>query len=174
MGGSFVWPPPLPENEIKRVVFVAGGVGINPPMSIVSHLEQQKRDAGSLGFELHFLYTTRDIGPDSKPSEILFLERLVSAFESFGDEGRFELYLTSGEDEGKDASGSITVAGKTIDVKRRRIHDSDIFATLGAAGERGGTVYYICGVPMMTDDFVDKAKKADGMEEANVLFEKWW
>ena len=29
VGGSFVWPPPgLDVNQINRVVFVAGGVGI--------------------------------------------------------------------------------------------------------------------------------------------------
>jgi len=29
VGGSFVWPPPLLDaSQIKRVVFVAGGVGI--------------------------------------------------------------------------------------------------------------------------------------------------
>ena len=29
VGGSFVWPPPgINEQSIKRVVFVAGGVGI--------------------------------------------------------------------------------------------------------------------------------------------------
>jgi len=174
VGGSFVWPPPPPENEIKRVVFVAGGVGINPLMSIVSHLEQKKRKAGSLGFAVTFLYTTRDLGPNSKPSEILFLERLVTAFGSFGDEGKFDLFLTSGEDVQKDGVNSITVGGKATNVKGRRIHDTDIFAALGHAEERKSTVCYICGVPMMTDDFVEKTKKAEGMEDANVLSEKWW
>lgn len=29
VGGSFVWPPPgIPPSQVKRLVFVAGGVGI--------------------------------------------------------------------------------------------------------------------------------------------------
>ncbi len=50
----------------------------------------------------------------------------------------------------------------------------DILDALGPVEARKGTVCYICGIPVMTDDFVEKAKKADGMEEANVLSEKWW
>ncbi|KAN0114402.1 hypothetical protein V8E51_003946 [Hyaloscypha variabilis] len=174
VGGSFVWPPPMPVNEVKRVVFVAGGVGINPLMSIVSHLEQKKREDGNLGFEVKFLYTTRDLGSNSKPSEILFLERLVSVFENLGSEGQFELFLTSGGVEGKDGSGRIMIGDKDIAANRRRIHDTDILDSLGPVEGRKGTVCYICGIPLMTDEFVEKAKKADGVEEANVLSEKWW
>ncbi|KAE9379772.1 NADH-cytochrome b-5 reductase [Stipitochalara longipes BDJ] len=175
VGGSFVWPPPLPGKEIKRVVFVAGGVGINPLMSIVSHLEQKKRDAGSLGFVVKFLYTTRDLGLNSKPSKVLFLQRLISVFESLGREGNFELFWTSGkQDEEKGGSPSFAVGGKEIEFRRRRIHDTDILDALGPSEEREGTVCYICGVPTMTDDFVQRVKTAEGMKEANVLSEKWW
>jgi ferredoxin-NADP reductase len=100
VGGSFVWPPPLKESEIRRVVFVAGGVGINPLMSIVSALAAQTKEKGKLGFHVKFLYTTRDFKPDASPSEILFLERLVSVFDTLGDEGQFELFLTSGQQNG--------------------------------------------------------------------------
>jgi hypothetical protein len=38
--------------------------------------------------------------------------------------------------------------------------------------ERRGNVCYISGIPTMTDEFVENAKKADGVVEANVLSEK--
>ena len=57
---------------------------------------------------------------------------------------------------------------------KRRIQEEDLLETLGPAEERGSTVCYICGVPTMTDQFIDQARKAEGMLEENVLFEKWW
>jgi NAD(P)H-flavin reductase len=171
VGGSFVWPPPE-TTKIKRVVFVAGGVGINPLMSIVSHLEQTKLENGSLGFDVKFLYTTRDL---HHKEEILFLERLVGVFETLGSEGKFELFLTR-RDKGSTESANeiLIVRGTEVNTKRRRIHDTDLLDALGPVEERAGTVSYICGVPTMTDEFVEKAKKAEGMDKVNVLSEKWW
>jgi NAD(P)H-flavin reductase len=157
------------------VVFVAGGVGINPLMSIVSALAAQTKEKGKLGFHVKFLYTTRDFKPDASPSEILFLERLVSVFDTLGDEGQFELFFTSGQQEGDEIeSRTISVAGKQLKVQTRRIHDTDLLDALGSVEERAGTVCYICGVPTMTDEFVEKARNAKGIDERNVLFEKWW
>jgi predicted ferric reductase len=157
------------------VVFVAGGVGINPLMSIVSSLAAQKKEKGKLAFHVKFLYTTRSFKLDANPSEILFLERLVSVFDTLGDEGQFELFLTSGQQEGdKIESRTISVSGKQIKVQTRRIHDTDLLGALGPIEERAGTVCYICGVPTMTDEFVEKAKHTKGIDVRNVLSEKWW
>jgi hypothetical protein len=35
-------------------------------------------------------------------------------------------------------------------------------------------VVYVCGVPDMTNEFVDLLRKTEGMEEKRVLCEKWW
>jgi NAD(P)H-flavin reductase len=35
-------------------------------------------------------------------------------------------------------------------------------------------VVYVCGVPGMTEKLVRRAKKAEGMDERHVLYEKWW
>jgi NAD(P)H-flavin reductase len=63
---------------------------------------------------------------------------------------------------------------KSLSVQRRRIIEKDLIDALGLVGERPETVCYICGVPGMTDEFVGKARRAEGMEGENVLFEKWW
>jgi len=105
----------------------------------------------------------------------LFLERLISIFESMGDEGELDLFLTCDGNKGKaDGRDKFEIGEKGVEVKRKRIHDTDLLDALGPVEERKGTVCYICGVPTMTDKFVEKAKKAEGMEEANVLSEKWW
>jgi ferredoxin-NADP reductase len=168
VGGSFFWPPKLArsaEKKIKRAVFVAGGVGINPLMSMVSTLEHVKKESGELGFSVKFLYTTRDPGSSRSPTEILFLERLQSVFRTLGTEGELHLFLTPSKNTaGGSSAEGVGLDDKSLSVQRRRITQKDLIDAL----------CYICGVPGMTDEFVEKATRAEGMDEENVLFEKWW
>ena len=166
VGGNFVWPPSLYGEEIQRVVLIAGGVGINPLMSILSHLSQQER----LPFDIKFLYTLRDPGSGRSGKSILFLERLVKIFNKLGGGKSLEVYLTSGD--GRD--GVIQLNENAIHFKGRRIEKRDIWEALGRIEERNGTIVYICGVPSMTDEFVEAAKTAQGINERHVLCEKWW
>ena len=169
VGGGFVWPPTAMEKVteksngdggVKRVVFVAGGVGVNPLMSIVTFLSEVKIEKGRLWFKVVFLYSAKAV-PENK-GEVLFLSRLRDVFSILGEEGELRLFFTG--KEGKEEVG----------VEKKRISGSDLLDALGPIKERKGTVCYICGVPTMTDAFVEKAKNAEGMVEENVLCEKWW
>ncbi|KUJ21464.1 ferredoxin reductase-like protein [Mollisia scopiformis] len=164
VGGSFVWPPPRGVVGLKRVVFVAGGVGVNPLMSMVSCIAE--RGPGE-GVEVRFLYSVREGG---RVEEVLFLRRLVETFNMLGKEGDLRIFFTGG----RSSNGDVEIQGQTITTRRRRVTDQDLLEALGPVEERKDTVCYICGVPTMTDEFVEKAKKAEGMLEENVLFEKWW
>jgi ferredoxin-NADP reductase len=166
VGGSFVWPPKFYGGEIRRVVFVAGGVGINPLMSILSHLSR----LNPMPFEIKFMYTLRDPGEERTRGEILFLERLVKIFNLLEKERALQVFLTSGKRE----SGAIECNENEVPFKGRRIEKRDLEEALGVVEERRGTIVYICGVPEMTDEFVKAAKKAEGMDERHVLCEKWW
>jgi NAD(P)H-flavin reductase len=55
-----------------------------------------------------------------------------------------------------------------IQVHDRRINKDD----LDAKPSQDDTVYYICGPPPMTDDFVQYLEPVVGKER--VLYEKWW
>ncbi|KAG4432472.1 hypothetical protein IFR05_012038 [Cadophora sp. M221] len=174
-GGSFTWPPPFPQStkNIKRVVFIAGGVGINPLMSMLSVIAENKRNSpdGKVGFKIVFLYSVRS-SPDSggRSEEILFLARLREIFGILGEEGEFRLFVTG--DEGGEGGFGRDSGG--LHVQRRRIKERDLDDALGEKGEREGTVVYVCGVPGMTDQFVELTGKAEGMDEKRVLSEKWW
>lgn len=165
VGGSFVWPPKFYGGEVKRVVFVAGGVGINPLMSILSHLSQQD----PLPFDIKFLYMLRDPGEERMGDSILFMERLVKVFNLLEKEKSLQVFLTSG-----DGDGVINCNENEVPFKGRRITEKDLEEALGPVEGRKGTVVYICGVPVMTDELVKAAKGADGMDERHVLCEKWW
>lgn len=173
VGGSFVWPPPslstFEVKGLKKVVFVAGGVGINPLISILSHLREMKTKSIEVPREFIFVYSIKDLGSVEKNTKILFLERVVQNLEVLG--GTFKLFLTGGDGMG---AGTIEVGGRMIEPQRRRVGREDIISILGPVEDRRNTACYVCGVPSMTDEFVNLLQKADGMDERNVLFERWW
>ncbi|GAB7332379.1 hypothetical protein MBLNU13_g04198t1 [Cladosporium sp. NU13] len=78
VGGSFTYPPPvlpIPTKNITRLVLIAGGVGINPLISILSHLIQLR--PSQRPEEIHFLYGTKTLQSEPDPQSILFLPRLM-------------------------------------------------------------------------------------------------
>lgn len=154
---------------------MAGGVGINPLMSIASHLAES---AGAHRYAVDFLYSLRDPGEGRRdPKEILFLERLAGLFGPAGGlEGELKLFLTperggAGE-EGRADEGRID--GLDLAFKRRRIAVRDVDQAIGV--DKRFAVVYICGVPKMTDDFVEQLTSPKGLalEPFKVLYEKWW
>ncbi|ROW02680.1 hypothetical protein VSDG_01644 [Cytospora chrysosperma] len=179
VGGSFVWPPPgvLPMT-LRKIVFVAGGVGINPLMSIVSHLAERADPQ----YTIDFLYSVRHPG-DGKlnASDVLFLERLAGIFNGGRVKGKLTLFLTpGGRSGGGDGSGNgegdddARMTGLDLPVTRRRITTGDVASSIGE--DRRSAVVYVCGVPTMADEFVERLTSADGpgIERHRVLYEKWW
>ncbi|KAJ9664287.1 hypothetical protein H2201_005279 [Coniosporium apollinis] len=174
VGGSFVWPPPgIDIRSINKVVFVAGGVGINPLISILAHLRQ----TDEMPREVHFLYTTKPppaAGSKLKANEILFLDRLMAfAASPSAAESRIhlQLYLTG-------SSGSVPAKLDAPSfpgmIHHRRIERADLAAAVGPPSEAERTVVYVCGPARMTDEFVEFLRGVEGMDERRVLCEKWW
>ncbi|KAI0197435.1 hypothetical protein EV127DRAFT_507669 [Xylaria flabelliformis] len=205
IGGSFVFPPPgINVRGLRRVVFVAGGMGVNPLISMLGSLAAA---ATQPGFEVHFLYSLKD--PDHgnkgarKARDMLFVERIARIFRGGKVRGGFRVFLTSSstaergkeqeEEQGQEEDGEIICAdagGKregegegggdntyTIPFHPRRYTvDEDVAEALGSPAERRHTVVYVCGVPSMTDEFVARLTDKDGlgMDSHRVLCEKWW
>ncbi|KKY30531.1 putative nadh-cytochrome b-5 reductase [Diaporthe ampelina] len=173
VGGSFVWPPPgVQPMTLRKIVFVAGGVGINPLMSIASHLAERPDPRHTV----EFLYSTRDPGEGKRDArKILFLERLAGIFNGGGGalKGRLGLFLTPGGGAGAAEEGSgDNLQG--IPFKQRRITVEEIAEAVG--DDKRFAVVYVCGVPGMTDEFVEKLTSPQGLglEPHRVLHEKWW
>ncbi|KAI5210413.1 hypothetical protein E4T39_00139 [Aureobasidium subglaciale] len=167
-GGSFVWPPPgIDVDEIEQVVLVAGGVGINPLVSIFAHLlSLPKRPK-----KLRFVYGSKVEAGPIEASRILFLTRLMDLIKHQGDGNvQLELFLTSASQRQIDEA-----RGLPQHVKGGRMEKEDLEASIGEDRRiRQATVAYICGPPAMTDQFVDFLSTRDGMDERKVLCEKWW
>ncbi|OQE15780.1 hypothetical protein PENFLA_c030G00095 [Penicillium flavigenum] len=182
VGGSFVWPPTgISINDVKNVVFVAGGVGINPLISMLSHLSNNEPHTANPK-TIHILYSSRlpqDQGTGSADAildQILFLPRLRQIIRSQESSHRLrislDLFLTD-----LASSSDLLSSGSPSDLKIHpdRISDHDLrSAAVGAGGESDshGTVCYVCGPPDMTDSIVEKLVEMLG--EQRVFFEKWW
>lgn len=179
VGGSFVWPPPTLAADqlgaIRRVVLVAGGVGINPLMSMLSDIAEQQQESkyDAAGIEVRLLYSIKDPGPERRDAaKLLFLERIAEIFANGRVKGELQLYLT-----GAHGDGSIAWKGGEIPFRAMRITREDLRQAVGEdPSERKKTVAYVCGVPKMTDEFVKELSSEDGLGMApeRVLCEKWW
>ncbi|EHK97017.1 putative Oxidoreductase NAD-binding domain-containing protein 1 [Glarea lozoyensis 74030] len=167
VGGSFTYPPTPPRN-FKRVVFVAGGVGVNPLMSMLSHIKTLK-ESGEGDVEVRFLYSVKE---QRRWDEILFFERIKSTMAELGMRGGFKLFLTPGKVGSDQSSDGSNPDG--VDVARRRLTHGDLHEALGPVAERKEVLCYVCGVPRMTDEYVKVAKEAEGMMKQNVFCESWW
>ncbi|KAI0969854.1 hypothetical protein F4678DRAFT_157126 [Xylaria arbuscula] len=130
VGGTFVWPPPgINVRTLRRVVFVAGGVGVNPLVSMLCSLASassapKTSTTGAGDLEVRFIYSAKDPGVDSSSKgkrgagnvrnarNVLFLERIARVFRRGLVKGRLELFLTGGADAGTtDTTKDTTEAG---------------------------------------------------------------
>ncbi|RYC54247.1 hypothetical protein CHU98_g11962 [Xylaria longipes] len=180
-------------RALRRVVFVAGGVGVNPLVSMLGSLAAASTTPTTPGFEVHFLYSLKDPGTGKRRArDMLFVERIARLFrEGKLKGGRFQVFLTGGvqgaEHEEDEEDKVITCDGdgdgdgkgdNTIPFLPRRCNvDDDIAEVVGTPAERRFAVVYVCGVPAMTDEFVARLTDREhglGMDPYRVLCEKWW
>lgn len=146
-------------------------MGINPLVSMISHLAERGCEAE---FEVEVLYSFKDPGGEREADGMLFVERMASIFAREKLRGELKLFLT--RTEGAEAGdGPAYVACNEVEVpfQSRRITPDDVAAALGQ--DVSAAVVYICGVPSMTDQFVEYlTKDGPAIAPARVLFEKWW
>lgn len=178
VGGSFVWPPEIMAKGtgngggaygIRKVVFVAGGVGINPLISMLSSISETETE----DLDIEFLYSIKGsiTGNELKVHEVLFLERVTTLLKKLGiGKGRLRLFITGNSS----INSALPWEGAQIPYVGRRISNEDLEDALGPVEGRKGTVCYVCGVPGMTDWVVERLSRADGLNSERVFCEKWW
>lgn len=182
VGGSFVWPPAgIDVSSLRKVVLVAGGVGINPLISILTAIADDRKN-GKIpeDCEVTMLYSMKDPGPPRDVNKMLFVDRITWLFAKGAVRGTFRLFLTVPHNaQQNDATpdteaGMVNCHGIGVKFAARRISLADIASAI--ANDSDSAVVYVCGIPSMTDEMVEKlvSEHGLGMKCDRVLFEKWW
>lgn len=128
---------------------------------------------GGMVKTVRVLYTSRrEFDSDGRGEEILFETRLRAISHKWerheNVDYKYSFFETSGQ------AGEEESMPSNMSSHSRRISKDDLFEALGPEDGRANTVVYVCGLPSMTDEFVELLKTAPGMEEKRVLCEKWW
>ncbi|KAM0715953.1 hypothetical protein Q7P37_008467 [Cladosporium fusiforme] len=179
VGGSFTWPPPaLTTQSIKRLVLIAGGVGINPLISIFTHLITGP--AAQRPEEIHFLYGTKVPEAGFEAQAVLFLPRLMELVREAENQGKGKVTLSVFLTGTEGGENRVVRDGLPERTWERRIGNDDLVGALDGlssdqkAGGREQTVCYVCGPQRMTDEIVEFLGAQEGMGSERVLCEKWW
>ncbi|KAL6862356.1 hypothetical protein J3F83DRAFT_746044 [Trichoderma novae-zelandiae] len=200
VGGRFVFPPRLPPpltgekdastasdgdgdgdgvgvggGGLKKVVFVAGGVGVNPLVSMLSYIAENStaNEQTPLVEDVVFLYASK-MPRSGKLADILFLDRIARFFGEGKVKGRVKLFVTGAAASlqgTREIAGTREMNGARVEVQKRRITAADVEDAV-ADGRDPGTVVYVCGPRTMTDELAERL--AGVMDPRRVLTEKWW
>lgn len=170
VGGSFTYPPAEGLEGIQRIVFAAGGVGINPLMSMIDYIANETQESG---IQVSILYGTK-VPSDGNLGKVLFLDRIMNLLQQKIPTGKLKLFLTG---YAPSRSNEFWYQDHGVNIVTGRMTAGNILQDIHGGGGKDSALVYICGPPAMTDCFVNmlKAPEPAGIiSSANVKSEKWW
>ncbi|XP_061738408.1 oxidoreductase NAD-binding domain-containing protein 1 [Nerophis ophidion] len=154
VGGDFYFDPP-PSDPAVNLLLVAGGVGINPLYSILSHaadlLEVSRAPMGSA----HLCYSAKTT------QEILFKNSILQVCGQFPDKLSCDFHVTQQSDDLETHLQSF-VSRKRITAESLRPHV-----------DPKRTLCYLCGPPPMIEA-ISRTLRDLGLAQDRIVFEKWW
>ncbi|XP_062970965.1 oxidoreductase NAD-binding domain-containing protein 1 isoform X2 [Cynocephalus volans] len=158
VGGEFFFDP-QPTDASRNLVLIAGGVGINPLLSILRHsadLHREQANKGS-GYEIG---TIKLFYSAKNTSELLFKKNILNLVNEFPEKIACSLHVTR-------QTTQISAELKPY-ITEGRITEKEIRDYISKE-----TLFYICGPPPMTD-FFSKQLEDSHVPKEHICFEKWW
>ncbi|GBB86666.1 hypothetical protein RclHR1_13040002 [Rhizophagus clarus] len=160
VGGEFVWDSLKEKQEqTEHVIFIAGGVGINPLISMLESICQDKLLDKEKSFvkKIRLFYSVRTF------NELLFYKRIEGLNKQFPEMLECSYFLTREDPVHKSEFYYKQRIGKkfikdVIEKEREYLEKLKCF---------------VCGPSAMEDDVI-KFLKESGVDEKRILFEKWW
>ncbi|PHH79751.1 hypothetical protein CDD80_3871 [Ophiocordyceps camponoti-rufipedis] len=173
IGGSFVFPPLDSRlGNVGGLVFVAGGVGINPLVSMLRFVAEME---SALDIDVRVLYASK-LPASGRLQDILFLSEIAALFGQRKLRGWLRLYATGAGNGLVVDEGSSHVGGAPVDVGSGRL-TSDEARRVVRELDPAKTLVYICGPPLMTDELfaaLTESGQEGSLKPDRVLTEKWW
>jgi len=180
VGGNFTYEVSKQPSHGNRLLFIAGGVGINPLYSMMQQwcIDVTKRDDASRAVLLYSAATMQDF---------LFVNQLDKMVEALS--GRLSVVLTTTKEEDSItlSEDNANIAINNLIMNRGRIDRNMIHDAMGllqrTEQDEHNTIadsVFICGPPGMPESLKDilmynsSASKGFIKSESDVHFEKWW
>ncbi|XP_010891289.1 oxidoreductase NAD-binding domain-containing protein 1 isoform X2 [Esox lucius] len=160
VGGDFFYDP-LPSDPSVDLLLVAGGVGINPLYSILTHaadLLRQNPHNTEGGYNIgstHLCYSAKNT------QELLFKKNIIDICQEFPDKFSCDFHVTAQTTEFDPQLQPYVNRGRVSKEKLRGHVDPDT------------TLCYLCGPPPMIESLVQTLLDS-GLSQDRILFEKWW
>lgn len=171
VGGRFTWPPP--GNPPVKALFVAGGVGINPLMSMLNHITGRPKGDRPTNVQVLYAFKVPPVEEEGlggervvNAAEILFLPELLEMEREWDGDLKLKTFVT-GDLENVNAQ-----LGFLASAEKRRMTEVDVRDTIGTES-LPDTTGYVCGPPVMTDWLI-QLMVSRGLDDNRVLCEKWW
>lgn len=139
ISGHFV----LPEDTSKPLVFIAGGIGITPFISMLRYLKEE-----GLDYQVTLIYSNR-----ARESTV-FLEELEQLAK---EKPNFKLVLTMTDDPSWEG-------------EKRAVNEEFIKSYI--RGDLNGNIFYVVGPPSMVKAVYDQLKNI-GIESSNIKIENF-
>ncbi|XP_060760988.1 oxidoreductase NAD-binding domain-containing protein 1 [Neoarius graeffei] len=155
VGGDFYFDP-LPSDHAVDLLLVAGGVGINPLHSILTHAADLLRVPRTYTpGHTHLCYSAKDT------KELLFKNRIIGVCQEFPEKFSCSFHVTRQDSEIEPELQSYTTSGRiSQEVLRPHLNS-------------GRTLCYLCGPPPMIESLSQDLQSL-GLSMNRILYEKWW
>lgn len=174
IGGSFIFPPEASLGGLQgidKVVFIAGGLGINPVMSILRFIGETSHQ---YRLEIVVIYSSK-IPRQDDPGGILFVQSIAALFSSGLVRGRFKIHLTGDTVSLTSECRRLGMTG--LDVRAGRISRMQLEEELDSNNCLMSAMFYVCGPPPMTDAIVGTLTSSPpglGVPASRIRTERWW
>jgi len=207
VGGNFVYhreEASTSEKQVKRILLIAGGVGINPLFGMMRQIHSDvllSAKAENVSYRVALLYSA------SCEEELLFMPELRDLSNEFPH--NFQNFFTITRPTRDDTSTCLGEGSnskkRTVDMHRGRItpdllqksmewlnrdntalnshHDVDVKQAIAqddgdpVRDGKGADAVYICGPPGMAENYLSQLCSRDDcfkVDNADVHFEQWW
>ncbi|KAM6176283.1 oxidoreductase NAD-binding domain-containing protein 1 [Erethizon dorsatum] len=158
VGGEFFFDP-QPTDAPRNLVLIAGGVGINPLLSILRYSADLHREWANKrsGYEIGTIKLFYSV---KNTSELLFKKNILDLVSEFPEKIACSLHVTK-------QTTQISAELRPY-ITEGRITEEEIKDCIS-----NETLFYICGPPPMTD-FFSKQLENNHVPKEHIFFEKWW